>query len=119
MSAITQAGSSDVPVSAEHHASRKASLVTFLCLVVLTVLEVLLAMTQIEGSALYNAQMSRNQVFWGLILLAAGNGFLVIFYFMNLRFESKTLKQMVFVPLSAPVLYALVLIAEAIWRRQW
>jgi heme/copper-type cytochrome/quinol oxidase subunit 4 len=119
MSAITHQGPSDVPVSAEHHATRKASLITFVGLVVLTVTEVLLAMTRIEGSALYNPQMSRDQVFWGLIFLAAGNGFLVIFYFMNLRFESKTMKKMVFAPLAFPVLYALVLIAEAIWRRQW
>ncbi len=103
----------------EHHASRKASLVTFLVLVALTVLEVLLAMTRIKGSIDYDPGISGDAVFRGLVLLAAANGFLVLFYFMNLRFESKTMKLMVAIPLAFPVLYALVLIAEAIWRRTW
>jgi len=109
----------DTTVHAEQHATRKASAITFSFLVVLTVLEILLAMTRIEGSALYNAQMSGDAVFWGLVFLAASNAFLVLFFFMNLKFESKTMKYMVALPLAFPVLYALVLIAEAAWRRIW
>jgi heme/copper-type cytochrome/quinol oxidase subunit 4 len=117
MSEAAHEGHRGITVADERHATRKASFITFFFLVVLTVLEILLAMTRIEGSALYNPQMSNESVFWGLVLLAAANGFLVLFYFMNLKFASKTMKSMVAIPLAFPVVYALVLIAEAAWRR--
>jgi hypothetical protein len=36
---------------------------------------------------------------------------------MHLRWETKVLRLYVLLPLSFPVLYALVLIADGVWRR--
>jgi hypothetical protein len=38
---------------------------------------------------------------------------------MNLKFESRFMKFFLLLPLAFPVIYSLVLISEAIWRRKW
>jgi len=41
----------------------------------------------------------------------------VALFFMHLKWETRVLRATVVVPLSLPVIYALILISEAAWRR--
>lgn len=86
---------------------RKRSAITFLVLLALTILEV--AVSQIAGH--------HRAVVTALVGLAIVQGIVQIIYFMHLRWESRALRLYVLVPLAFPVVYALVLIADGIWRR--
>lgn len=86
---------------------RKRSAITFAVLLALTALEV--AVSQIGGH--------RRAVVAALIALAFAQGMVQIVYFMHLRWESRALRLYVLLPLAFPVVYALVLIADGIWRR--
>jgi cytochrome c oxidase subunit 4 len=82
-------------------------LVIFGVLALLTALEV--GVAYVEGH--------RHAVIAALFGLALVKAAFVALYFMHLKWESRVLRLTVAIPLSLPVLYALVLITEAIWRR--
>ncbi len=88
-------------------AVRKQAAVTFAVLIGLTALEV--AVSQVGGH--------HRAVVAALIGLAAVQAAVQLLYFMHLRWETKVLRLYVMLPLSFPVLYALVLIADGVWRR--
>jgi caa(3)-type oxidase subunit IV len=90
-----------------HLSRRKQSAVTFAVLLALTILEV--AVSQIGGH--HRAVMA------ALIGLAVVQAVVQILYFMHLRWETRVLRLYVLLPLAFPPLYALVLIADGIWRR--
>ncbi|MHB8417961.1 MAG: cytochrome C oxidase subunit IV family protein [Myxococcales bacterium] len=93
---------------AESHASRKTYVGIFLALAVLTGLEIGLVKTPGIG---------KDSLIAGLVFLAVTKAALVGLYFMHLKWETRVMKWMVGVPLATPALYAVVLIADAIWRR--
>ena len=88
-------------------AARKQAAVTFAVLIGLTALEV--AVSQVGGH--------HRAVVAALIGLAAVQAAVQLLYFMHLRWETKVLRLYVMLPLSFPVFYALVLIADGVWRR--
>lgn len=57
-----------------------------------------------------------HQVTTALIALMLVNGAFVALNFMHLRWEGRGLRLTVAVPLAMPVIYALVLVSEGIWR---
>jgi caa(3)-type oxidase subunit IV len=87
--------------------SRKQAAITFGVLLALTALEV--AVSRLGGH--------HGAVVAALIGLAAVQAAVQLLYFMHLRWETKVLRLYVLLPLSFPVLYALVLIADGVWRR--
>ena len=87
--------------------SRRQYLAVFLALGVLTLLE--LGVIRMPG-------IGRNAAIVSLIGLAVAKAALISFFFMHLKDETRILKLTVFGPLSAPVVYALVLMADAAWR---
>ena len=90
------------------HASRARQYLTiFFVLFVLTVLEV--AVAYVRGHKV--------QIVIALFALAAVKAACVALFFMHLKWETRVLRATVVVPLTFPVLYALVLIAEGAWRR--
>lgn len=94
--------SETAPVS---HARQYVSI--FVVLFVLTVLEV--GVAYVHGH--------RQSVMAALFGLALVKAVCVALYFMHLKTESRVLRMLVAIPLMLPVLYALVLITEGIWRR--
>jgi cytochrome c oxidase subunit IV len=97
-----------IAAHAEHHASRKTYVGIFLALGVLTALEIALVKTPGIG---------KDPMIAGLVFLAVTKAALVGLYFMHLKWETKIMKWMVGIPLCTPAVYAVVLIADAMWRR--
>ena len=89
------------------HSRARQYLVIFAALFALTVLEV--GVAYVPGH--------RTAVMLALFLLAVVKAVCVALFFMHLKWETKVLRGIVVVPLLFPVLYALVLISEGIWRR--
>ena len=90
------------------HSSRaRQYLAIFAVLSVLTVLEV--AVAYVHGH--------KHAVMAALFGLAVVKAACVALFFMHLKWETRILRGIVVVPLLFPVLYALVLITEAAWRR--
>lgn len=87
--------------------SRREVAVVFVGLVLLTAIEVGVVRSHGIG---YRATVL------ALVGLAAVKAALIGLIFMHLRYETRILKGTVFVPLLAPVVYALVLMADAVWR---
>ena len=92
-------------MSGENHSTKKYWIV-FAALAILTILEVLIA----------EIPNMRNFVIFGLIALAVAKAACVLFWYMHLSDETKGLKLSVVLPFGFPVLYAAVLIAEALYR---
>lgn len=90
------------------HATRKQYLGIFVALAVLTGLEV--GLVKMPGIA-------KDAMVLGLVFLAITKAALVAMFFMHLRWETKVMKYMVAIPLATPAVYAVVLIADAVWRR--
>lgn len=90
-----------------HKPNIKEYLVIFAVLTVLTILEVVLA--QIPG-------ISKKLLAIALVGLALTKAGIVGLYYMHLKSETRVLKLTVALPLAAPTLYAIVLMAEAAWR---
>jgi len=90
------------------HVNRKQYMVIFLVLFVLTVLE--LAVVKMPG-------IGRTNMIIALIALAVTKAAFVGLYYMHLKYETKILKLTIAIPLATPAFYALILIAEAAWRR--
>lgn len=89
-----------------HKPNIKEYLVIFVVLAVLTLLEVVLAQIGISKTLLGIA----------LVGLAVTKAAIVGLYYMHLKSETRVLKLTVALPLAAPTLYAVVLMAEAAWR---
>jgi cytochrome c oxidase subunit 4 len=82
-------------------------LIIFLVLFLLTVIEV--GVAYVQGH--------RTEVVVALFALAVVKAACVALFFMHLKWETRILRATVVVPLALPVLYALILITEAAWRR--
>jgi caa(3)-type oxidase subunit IV len=89
------------------HPDRKQYWVIWIYLLVLTLAEVGVANI---------SSLSRAWVISALILLAVVKAALVGLFYMHLVHETNVLKWTVAIPMATPVLYAVVLIAEAGWR---
>ncbi len=89
------------------HPSRKQYLGVFLGLAVLTAIEV---------AVVYVTGVSKGLMIAVLTTLAVTKAALVGLFFMHLRSETAYLKATVLVPMSMPALFAVVLVAEAMWR---
>jgi caa(3)-type oxidase subunit IV len=81
--------------------------VIFVVLFALTVLEV--AVAQIPG-------IGKGLLTLALVALAVTKAAIVGLFYMHLKHETTILKWSIAVPLSAPAIYAVVLIADAAWR---
>jgi len=86
---------------------RRQYFAIFFALFVLTVLEVGVAYIP----------RHKHEVVATLFALALVKAACVALFFMHLKWETRVLRALVVIPLSLPVVYALVLITEAIWRR--
>lgn len=82
----------------------------------LAIFAVLTLLTVLEVGVAY-VQGHRHAVMTALFGLAVVKAAFVALFFMHLKWESRVLRLLVVIPLSLPVLYALVLITEGIWRR--
>jgi cytochrome c oxidase subunit 4 len=89
-----------------HHASRKEYWVIFVMLGVLTLLELGVA----------KMDMGTHLKVSGLVLLALAKATLVALFYMHLKHETRVLRLTVAIPLMVPMLYALVLIGDSMWR---
>lgn len=87
--------------------NRKEYAGVFVALSLLTLLELGVASVETTHTAPFVAC---------LIALALGKALLVARLFMHLKYETRVLNLSVYVALAIPVLYAMVLIAEASWR---
>jgi caa(3)-type oxidase subunit IV len=87
---------------------RREYFIVFALLAIFTVVEVIVA----------NPALGINRVVVGftLVLLAVTKASFVGYFFMHLKQEMKALKMTVVIPFLFPLIYALVLIAEAGWR---
>lgn len=90
----------------EHKSHQKEYLIVFFVLGLLTVLELL-----IPGQH----QLSKLQKSSSLIGLAVSKAFIVAYFYMHLKDETKWLKVIAMVPISA-VLYTVVLMLESFYR---
>ncbi len=89
-----------------HKSHKKEYFLVFGALVLLTLLE------------LWIPGLKNIKYFWrasSLVFLACGKAFLVAYFYMHLKEETKWLKIIAAVPLSAAV-YALVVILESLFR---
>lgn len=89
------------------HPSRRQYLGVFLGLA---------ALTAVEVAAVYLTGLSKGLLITLLTLLAVTKAALVGLFFMHLRSETSYLKATVLLPMSMPALFAVVLVAEAMWR---
>jgi cytochrome c oxidase subunit 4 len=97
------------PATPARAASRRGRyLAVFGLLFVLTVLEVAVASPALG--------ISRVPLVASLVGLAVAKAALVALFFMHLKDETRALRWTVLLPCVFPVLYALILIAEAGWR---
>jgi len=90
------------------HVNRKQYAVIFVILGLLTALE--LGVVKMPG-------IGKSLMFLALVGLAVTKAAIVGLYYMHLKDETKVLKLTVAIPMATPAFYALVLIAEAAWRR--
>jgi cytochrome c oxidase subunit IV len=93
--------------TAAHGSRARQYLAIFAALFLLTVVEV--GVAYVQGH--------RPAVMFVLFALAVVKAACVALFFMHLKWETRVLRGLVVVPLMFPVLYALVLITEGIWRR--
>jgi caa(3)-type oxidase subunit IV len=90
------------------HVNRREYWVIFAWLFVLTVLEVsVVYLKPVIGQA---------PVVLALVLMALTKASLVGLFYMHLKHETPILKATVAIPMSLPMIYAIILIAEAAWR---
>ena len=91
------------------HIDRKQYLKIFIALFVLTIVEVMI----IEVPWL---EERKGMMILALTALAAYKAFLVLWFFMHLKFDAKPIRVGVIYATTFPVLFALWLITEAMWR---
>lgn len=97
---------SEVSHSHEHKSHKKEYFLVFIALAVLTVLEIWVA--EIPGLA----KMTKGA---SLTLLAVGKAFIVAYFYMHLKEETKWLKFIAAIPMSAGI-FATVLCLEAYFK---
>jgi caa(3)-type oxidase subunit IV len=90
-----------------HKPNIKEYMIIFAVLTALTILEVVIA--QVPG-------ISKKLLAIALVGLAVTKAGIVGLYYMHLKSETRVLKLTVALPLAAPTIYAVVLMAEAAWR---
>ena len=90
----------------EHKSHKKEYFIVFIVLAVLTAIEIWVA--EIPGISKFGKGSS-------LTLLAVGKAFIVAYYYMHLKEETKWMKFIAAVPITAAV-YATVLCLEAIYK---
>jgi len=98
----------ETPAHPTPHGARGRYLAVFAALAVFTALEV--------GVSRPELGMGKGPQALALVTLALAKVGLVACFFMHLRQEMRALRWMVLAPFCLPVLYALVLMAEAGWR---
>jgi cytochrome c oxidase subunit IV len=89
----------------QHHSHRKEYIIIFVVLAVLTALELFIPGLKVAYA--YKAS--------SLVLLALGKALIVAYYYMHLKDETRWLKFIAAIPISAGV-YAIVLILESMYR---
>jgi caa(3)-type oxidase subunit IV len=89
----------------QHHSHKKLYIIIFFVLAILTGVEILIPELEIA----YYLKVT------SLVGLALGKAFLVAYFYMHLNEETKWMKWIAAVPLSA-FLFAAVLIAESMFR---
>ncbi len=89
------------------HVDRKHSLLIWVYLLVLTILEV--GIVFIPG-------IDPTLLIIGLVGMACAKAALVCYYYMHLKWETDALKWTIFIPMLTPAIYAVVLVLEAIYR---
>ena len=90
----------------EHKSHKKEYFIVFFVLAILTAIEIWVA--EVHGISKFNKGAS-------LTLLAVGKAFVVAYYYMHLKEETKWLKFIAALPILAGV-YATVLCLEAIYK---
>lgn len=90
----------------EHKSHKKQYIIIFVVLAVMTALEI--GVAEIEGLSKFSKGSS-------LTFLAVGKAFLVAYFYMHLKEETKWLKFIAAVPTAAGI-YATVLCLEAIFK---
>lgn len=90
----------------EHHSHKKQYIVIFVVLAILTAIEIWAAELK---------QLTKFQKGSALTFLAVGKAFIVAYYYMHLKEETKWLKFIAAVPIMAGV-YATVLCLEATFK---
>lgn len=88
-----------------HKGHKKEYMIIFFMLAVLTIIEIVIP--GLKTAYVYKAS--------SLVLLALGKAFLVAFYYMHLKQETKWLKFIAVVPISA-FFYACVVMLESLYR---
>jgi caa(3)-type oxidase subunit IV len=73
-------------------------------------------LTLAEIGVVYVPGIARSMLILALVLLALAKAGLVLLVFMHLGRETRGLKWSVLAPFLLPAIYAVVLVAEAIWR---
>jgi len=76
---------------------------------------VLVVLTGVELGVVYIIH-SKKLLVSALVGLALAKAYTVAMYYMHLKAETKIMKFMVYLPLIAPPMYAVVLMLEAAWR---
>ena len=82
----------------------------------LVIFFVLFVLTVVEVGVSY-AHGPKTQIVVVLFALALVKAACVALFFMHLKWETRVLRATVVLPLALPVVYALILISEATWRR--
>jgi caa(3)-type oxidase subunit IV len=82
----------------------------------LVIFFVLFVLTVVEVGVSY-AHAAKAQIVITLFALALVKAACVALFFMHLKWETRVLRATVVLPLALPVVYALILITEAAWRR--
>jgi cytochrome c oxidase subunit IV len=95
----------DVQAHSQHKSHKKEYIIVFVALGILTILEIWIA--EVNMSALRKGS--------GLTFLAVAKAFLVAYYYMHLKDETRWTKFIAAVPIAAAV-YATVLCLEAVYK---
>lgn len=82
----------------------------------LTVFVALAALTAAEVGVVYVPGIGRPLLITALVLMALGKAGLVLMAYMHLAHETRALRRAILVPFVLPAVFALVLMAEAMWR---
>jgi caa(3)-type oxidase subunit IV len=73
-------------------------------------------LTALEVGVVYVPGIGKGLLISALTIMAVAKAGLVGFFFMHLNHETTVLRRSVFIAMGIPFFYALVLIAEALWR---
>ncbi len=76
----------------------------------------LTALTVFEVGLVYVPGIGKVAMVIGLFAMALVKATLVALFFMHLRHETRILRLNIAIPMAIPMFYALVLVAEALWR---